>query len=669
MGRFIYGGDYNPEQWLDRPDILEKDIEMMKKAGINEATVGVFSWAMLEPEEGKFNFEWLEKIVDNLYANGISVIMATPSGARPRWLASKYPEVLRTASDGKKSIYGGRHNHCLTSEKYREKVSIIDRKLAEKFANHPAVLYWHISNELSGECYCEKCRSAFREYVKKKYGTVDRLNHEYWSTFWSHNYNSFDEVDPPMEIGDGGVSGLTLDWKRFVTQMTIDFVENEKKALREGGAKQGVTTNMMCDFDGLDYGMLEKPLDIISWDSYPEWGKTDGDNDEALITGMCHDSMRAYKNKPFLLMESCPSSTNWQSVSRLKRPGLLKCASLQAVGHGADSVQYFQIRQGRGSCEKFHGAVIDHSGRDDTRVYKECCEIGHILDQISEISGTVTNAKVAIIYDTQNRWALNETQGPRNIDIGYSELVRKFYKAFKNYGIDVDVIDQDHSYDGYRIMVAPMLYSIRNNNEERLERFVTHGGTLIASYLTGVVNENDLCHLGETPHNLCDVFGIVREEIDGLYDGQFNTLQSVDDRYWKGSREYRCDKLCELIGTRGSEILMKYGRDFYAGKAALTRNEYAEGEAYYLAANPEQKMLDEFISKVAESCGVERILKTPIEGVDIQSRQNEKYRYIFVENFSDDTVLIEVAGDSEVIYGDSEYMLEPYNTMIIRQVI
>lgn len=669
MGRFIYGGDYNPEQWLDRPDILAKDIEMMKKAGINEATVGVFSWSMLEPEEGKFHFEWLEKIVDDLYANGISVIMATPSGARPRWLAEKYPEVLRTTSDGKKCRYGGRHNHCLTSEKYREKVSIIDKKLAEKFADHPAVLYWHISNEFSGECHCESCRAAFRNYVKKKYGTIDKLNHEYWATFWSHNYNSFDEVEPPSEIGDGGISALALDWKRFATQMTVDFIENEKRALKAGGATQEVTTNMMYDFDGLDYGMLEKPLDVISWDSYPEWGKTGGDYEEALAHGMCHDTMRSYKNKPFLLMESCPSSTNWQNVSRLKRPGLLKCASLQAVGHGADSVQYFQIRQGRGSCEKFHGAVIDHTGRDDTRVFKECCEIGDILDQISEIKGSMTNAKAAIIYDTQNRWALNETQGPRNKDIGYSELVRKFYKAFKKYGIDVDVIDQDHSYEGYRILVAPILYSIRNDNEDRLKKFAEDGGTLIATYLTGVVNENDLCHLGDTPHDLCDVFGIVREEIDGLYDDQFNILESADEHYWKGTRRYRCDKLCELISTKGSEVLMKYGCDFYSGKAALTKNRYGKGEAYYLAADPEQKMLDKWIEIVAESCGVERILKTPVDGVDIQSRQGEKCRYIFAENFSDDTVLIEVNGDSEVIYGKNDRLLSPYDTMIIKQKI
>ena len=229
MGKIIYGGDYNPEQWLDYPDILEEDIRMMKQAGINEATIGVFSWAKLEPMENRYEFDWIREIIDKLWENGISVILATPSGARPRWLAEKYPEVLRVNELGIKQKFGKRHNHCLTSKAYRKKVYEIDRKLAEEFGNHPAVKYWHISNELSGECFCESCQQAFREYLKKKYKKIENLNQEWWTTFWSHTYNGFDDIEAPFEIGENELAGLVLDWKRFVTLKPVHLLIMRRK--------------------------------------------------------------------------------------------------------------------------------------------------------------------------------------------------------------------------------------------------------------------------------------------------------------------------------------------------------------------------------------------------------------------------------------------------------
>ena len=263
MEHFIYGGDYNPDQWLDRPDILKEDVRLMKNAHMNEATLGVFAWAVEEPREGEYHLDWLEEIIDRLYENGISTILATPSGARPRWLAEKYPEVLRTLPDGTKAKFGGRHNHCFTSPVYRQKVYEIDRKLAEKFAGNPAVIGWHISNEFGGECYCPLCQEAFRQWLKKKYGTIEALNRAWWSTFWSHTYADFSEVEAPSPIGESATMGLDLDWKRFITDQTADFMKVEKKALKDGGAAQPMTINMMYDYDGLDYGRMAKDLDII----------------------------------------------------------------------------------------------------------------------------------------------------------------------------------------------------------------------------------------------------------------------------------------------------------------------------------------------------------------------------------------------------------------------
>ena len=226
--RLLHGGDYNPEQWLAYPEILEKDIELFKKAGINVVTMGMFSWSALEPEEGKYNLEWLSEIVERLYRNGIYTILGTPSGARPKWLAEKYPQVLRVDGQRRRDLFGGRHNHCYTSPAYREKVWQIDKLLGEEIGNHPGVILLHISNEFGGECHCPLCQEAFRQWLKEKYGTIEELNRRWNTIFWSHTYQSFDQVESPSPRGESMLHALNLDWKRFVTHQTADFAEKEK---------------------------------------------------------------------------------------------------------------------------------------------------------------------------------------------------------------------------------------------------------------------------------------------------------------------------------------------------------------------------------------------------------------------------------------------------------
>lgn len=523
IDKFIYGGDYNPEQWLDRPDILKQDLLLMKKAHINTVTLGVFSWSTLEPIKDCFNFTWLIDIIDKLYDNGIQVILATPSGARPRWLAETYPEVLRVREDRTRQLYGERHNHCYTSPAYRERVRIINQKLAKTFRNHPGVILWHISNEYRGECHCPLCQEAFRNWLKNKYKDIDSLNRAWWTTFWSHTYNSFHQIESPSSIGDHGLHGLNLDWKRFVTDQTVDFMCEEIHALRDGGATQPVTTNFMDDYKGLNYYNLAKHIDYVSWDSYPTWNKED-EIRTAYNTALQHDLMRSMKQKPFLLMESCPSSPNWQAISKLKKPGLLQSASLQAIAHGSDSVQYFQIRQSRGSFEKFHGAVIDHYGGSDTRVFNEVTETGASLIELKQVIGSKVDSSAAIIYDMENRWAMEDAKGPRNEGLFYHESVLKSYQALRKAALNVDIINMEQSLDSYKLVVAPMLYMFRSGIETKLRTFVENGGILIMTYWSGIVNETDLCYLEGTPHSLLDVFGLRSKEIDGLYEWEENSL-------------------------------------------------------------------------------------------------------------------------------------------------
>ena len=290
LDKLLHGGDYNPEQWLDRPDILAKDVELMEKAHVNVVTLGVFSWSTIEPQEGEFHLDWLADIIHNLYAHGISTILATPSAARPAWLAQKYPEVRRVRGDRVRELYNRRQNHCYTSPIYREKVAIIDRKLAERFGDDPAVILWHIGNEFGGECHCELCQNAFRTWLQKRYGSLDALNKAWNATFWSHNYTEWSQIESPAPHGENAVQGLALDWKRFVSYQSIDFYKWERDCVRELAPKAEFTVNMMYRFNDINYFDFAKEIDVASWDNYPTWHKpTETIEDTALDTAMMHD--------------------------------------------------------------------------------------------------------------------------------------------------------------------------------------------------------------------------------------------------------------------------------------------------------------------------------------------------------------------------------------------
>ena len=660
---FIYGGDYNPEQWLNSPEILQQDIEYMKAAHINEVTLGVFSWSMLEPREGEYQLEWLEKIIDNLYENGISVILSTPSAARPKWLSDRYPEVLRVNADRSKNLFGGRHNHCYTSPVYREKVSKIDRILSERLGKHPAVILWHISNELGGECHCELCQKAFQGWLKKKYKTIDALN-EAWNTiFWSHVYQDFEQVESPSPLGEKDLHGLSLDWKRFVTDQTADFVAAEKKAIREGGSTLPVTINMMYDFQGLNYHKFKPLIDIVSWDNYPTWHKYEVET-TALDTALQHDFMRSLLQKPFLLMESSPTYTNWQSVSKLKRPGVLNAASLQAIAHGSDSVQYFQIRQSRGATEKFHGAVIDHYGGMDTRVFREVTQVGKELLAIAQVAGSTTKARVAIIHDCESRWAMEDAFGPRNKGLHYMDAVKKIYGGLRKLGLDVDFPDMEESLEGYDMIFAPMLYMFRAGIEDKIRSYVADGGTFVMTYWSGIVNDTDLCYLGGTPHALTDVFGLRSTELDALYDGDENEGIPTQKEFWQ-EQGYQCSNFCDLIKTSTAEALLQYGSDFYEGYPALTRNTFGSGKAYYVCADFEQRFYDDFCRKLVKEAGIELLCEKIEEGLSVTTREDEDNRYVFVQNFCDKAVPFKLTSSAyQVLSGNYDGMIGSYETVV-----
>ena len=632
----LHGADYNPDQWQHYPNVLDEDTRLMKLAKCNVMSVGIFAWTALEPEEGIFTFEWMDHILDSFAENGIYALMATPSGARPAWMSAQYPEVLRVGQNRIRNLHGVRHNHCYSSPIYREKVTMINSKLAERYAHHPAVIGWHISNEYGGECHCPYCQEKFHDWLKRKYATLDELNRAWWSTFWSHTITDWSQIESPAPHGESKVHAMNLDWKRFVTDQTIDFCRHEIAPLRAANPDLPVTTNLMGTYDGLNYWKFVDVLDVISWDAYPTWHDAEDDSEQAANISFIHDINRSLKGgKPFMLMESTPSMTNWQAISKLKNPSMHLLSSLQAVAHGSDTVQYFQWRKSRGASEKLHGAVVDHVGHEHTRVFRDVTEVGAALEKLAEVVGTSVQPEVAIVFDWENRWAMNDAQGPRNKGMKYEETVKNHYRPLWDQGVSVDVIDMDCDFSKYKLLIAPMLYMVRPGVGERIERFVENGGTFVATYWSGIVDENDLCFLGGFPGPLRKTLGIWSEEIDSLHDHNTVHIIMADDNALGLAGSYEAHELCDLIHLEGAEALAFYQNYFYKDRPALTVNRLGKGKAYYIASRNNQPFSKDFFEKLVDEVGITRVMDTVLPyGVTAQLRTDGNYDYVFLMNFT-----------------------------------
>jgi len=646
----LHGGDYNPDQWLDRPDILEKDIQYMKDAHINTVTLGVFSWSTHEPTEGNINFDWLADIMDRLYANGIYTVLATPTGARPAWLDEKYPSAMRCDEYGNRNHHGVRHNHCMTSAEFRKKVAIMDTALAKRFANHPGLLMWHINNELGGYCYCDSCKKRFRQWLSDRYdGDINKLNKAWWTTFWSHTFNSFDQIDPPYANGETCVNGLNLDWKRFSTWSATDFMKFEIDTLRAAGATEPTTTNYMEMFYDYDYHYMSKFIDVISWDNYPELHNDwQSDADTMLERSFNHALFRSMKpDQPFMMMESAPGLVNWRPYNKYRRPGVHELISLQAIACGSDTVQYFQIRKGRGASEQFHGAVIDHIGTNDTRVFKEVKQTGADLEKISEISGSVANNKVAIIFDWDNRWAIDDARALAQETKNFDKTCMETYNQFMSLGVEPDIISSDDDFERYSVIIAPMLYLLHDGVGQKIASFVDNGGQFLTTYFTGYVDKTLLTWLGGFPGDgLSEVFGLRSEEIDTLYPDD-EVFIKISDKAGVNSRQIPVKDYQELLRDVTADVIARYDNDYMAGTPAITRNAYGKGHAYYLACRISPNDIEFIYREMLENVGIV-YTKLP-QGIEKHSRFSEDARYDFYLNCTDHEINLNNVSGKELI--------------------
>ncbi|WP_328874382.1 beta-galactosidase [Streptomyces sp. NBC_00287] len=597
IDKIRYGGDYNPEQWPE--PVWDDDHRLFDRARIDTLTVGVFSWSLTQPGEDIYDFTILDRILDRAAAENRRVCLATGTAALPPWLARRHPEVNRTDFEGRRHRYGQRHNFCPSSPAYRRLSTAMAARLAERYADHPALLAWHINNEYSGACYCELCAEAFRDWLLDRHGTLDALNDAWCTTFWSHRYTDWAEIEPPSALTEHwrgpdhtAFQGLTLDYHRFTTDALLGCFLAEKEAIRRHDAVTPVTTNFMGMFRPLDYHRWASHLDFASWDSYPPLDAP------PTWPALAHDLMRGLKDgAPFWLMEQTPSTMACRDVNPLRRPGELRLATFQAIAHGADAALYFQMRASRGACEKYHGAVIGHAGRDDTRVFREVAELGRELELLGETTlGARTPARTALLFDWDSWWALEMSDGPSRL-VKYQDVVHAYYRAAREAGADVDVVPVTADLTPYDVVLAPVLHMVKDDLVTRLEAVTARGGTVLATFLSGRVDVHDRAFLTDVPGPLAPLMGVRVDEWDAR---QPEFAQTV--RFGELACEARL--VFELVQLRGATPIGTYGTDFYAGTPAVTRNKTGRGEAWYVATALDRPGVDWVVRRILARHGL-----------------------------------------------------------------
>ncbi|MCI8723683.1 MAG: beta-galactosidase [Ruminococcus sp.] len=652
FNKMLYGGDYNPEQWPK--DVWQQDMELFDKAGINSATINVFSWARIQPAEEVYDFRELDEIVDTLAKAGKQIVLATSTAALPAWMVKRYPEVARVDYEGRRHKFGQRHNACPNSPVYRHFVKELTARLAERYGSHEHVVCWHINNEYGGECYCENCEKAFRVWLRKKYGTIEALNKAWNLTFWGHNIYDWDEVVLPNALSEGiegeeepgnektAFAGISIDYRRFNSDSILDNFRLERDTIQQYDRDTLVTTNLMGTYKGLDYFKWAKEMDIVSWDNYPSY-----DTPWSTVA-MWHDLMRGLKNAPFMLMEQTPSQQNWQPYNSLKKPGQMRAQSWQTVAHGADTIQFFQLRRSVGGCEKFHGAVIGHAGSDQTRVFREVAQLGEELNRIGDsIIGSKTESKVGIMFDWDNYWALEYTSGP-NKDLKYVDQITRYYEYFYSKNMSVDLIPVDADFSRYDLVAAPVLYMVKEGMAKALERYVAEGGTLVTGFMSGIVNESDNVHLGGYPGPLRALAGIWAEEIDALAPEQSNEILFTD-----GTKAC-CGLLCDILHLEGAEEIARYGSNFYAGTPAVTKNAFGKGYTYYVGSVLSEDGLAKVLDLACDGAGVASVIGEETE-LEVTRRISDAGAVYFVMNFKDQELPLPTvfAGKKDLLSGQT----------------
>ncbi|GAA2155012.1 MULTISPECIES: beta-galactosidase [Glycomyces] len=560
-----FGGDYNPEQWPE--EVWDEDVRLMREARVNLVSVGIFAWARLQPDEGEFDFAWLDRLLDKLHDGGISVDLATATASPPNWLVRRYPDVLPVTETGTVLGPGSRQHYAPTSPDYRRLAADLVTALGRRYADHPAVAMWHINNEYACHVradYSEHAALAFRSWLSVHYGDIDSLNDAWGTAFWSQHYNGFDEVRPPRASPTTQNPSLVLDWRRFTSDSVLDLYRMERDALRAAGAEQPVTTNFMGAFPAMNYWDWAAEVDVVSHDGYPDPRDSDAHRHAAFAA----DLMRSLKpDRPWLLMEQAPNAVQWRPNNAAKAPGQMAAWSEQAVARGADSVLYFQWRQSRSGAEKFHSAMLPHSGKR-SRTWKEISQLGAALEGREPASPPPGD--VAIVFDWENRWALTQPDLPADID--YQAEVFAWYEALHARHVQVSFVRAESDLSGFRLVVAPALYLLTEDGAASLERFVETGGTLVTTAFTDIVDEHDRFRPGGYGTQLGEVLGGRPVDFFGVLPEEGRSARA-------SGADFAVTTMIEDFDLDGGDVLARTAE----GEPVLIRNRFGAGTSLHLA--------------------------------------------------------------------------------------
>lgn len=627
-----YGGDYNPEQW-DR-SVWREDVELMRRAGVNMVSLGIFSWGLLETAEGVYDWEWFDEIVDLLGENGISIDLATPTAAPPSWLLAAHPEFPPIDEDMTRHWPGARLGWCPSNPDFRVHALRIVRAVAERYGSREHVVMWHVSNELgggNGHCYCDASAVSFRRWAQRKYGTIDAVNAAWGTAFWGHRFTSFEEIFPPRG-NDAKNPSLMLDYDRFSSDELLDHYLAERALLQEITPELPITTNFMvgAESDAVDYPRWAPHMDVLANDHYTRSSDPLPEQDVALSG----DRMRAMTTdrRPWLLMEHSTSAVSWQPRNRAKNPGELIRNALSHVAHGADGVMFFQWRASRAGAEQFHSAMVPHAG-PDTKVFREVTTLGSYLQKLAPVQGSrVRPSTVGILFDDEAGWAMRRGVKPNNF-LPYGQAVRAWHKAFWQRGDGIDVLSPWQDYSGYETLVVPQLFLVSDDTARRAAEFAEAGGTLIVTAFSGIVDENDQARLGGYPGAFREVLGAWSEEFYPLQEGETFDL----DNGWGGT------EWTEHVHAESAETIARYRGGHLDGSPAVTLRTFPSGgRAVYVSAGLEVDAIAALVDQlIAQPTGVPG---RGVPGLEVGVRESEDERFVFLLNHGAEAATVEIDG-------------------------
>ncbi|MEU1846170.1 beta-galactosidase [Micromonospora sediminicola] len=651
-----YGADYNPEQWPE--EVWAEDVALMRQAGVNLVSVGIFSWALLEPAPDRYEFGWLDRALDLLHAGGIRVDLATATASPPPWLAHRHPETLPRRADGAVLWPGGRQAYCPSSPVFRDRSLRLVEAVARRYAAHPSVVLWHVSNELgchNVHCYCDVSAEAFRRWLRERYGDLDALNAAWGTAFWSQRYHDWAEVNPPRAAPTFANPTQQLDFLRFSSDEQRAQLRAERELLNRL-VPQPVTTNFMIGtgIKYLDYHSWASDVDVVANDHY----LTAADPQPQVNLALAADQTRGVAGgAPWLLMEHSTSAVNWQPRNIAKTPGQMRRNSLAHVARGADGVLFFQWRASRAGAEKFHSALVPHAG-PDTKVFREVRRLGADLRALAEVRGSRVDADVALLFDYEAWWGAELDSHP-SVDVTYTDRLAALHGALWRAGVTADVVHPSADLSRYRLVLAPTLYLTRDADADALRRFVEAGGTALVTYFSGIVDEHDHIRLGGYPGAFRDLLGVRTEEFFPLRAGE--TVRLDDGA--------RADVWTEWLHAEGAEVLAAYADGPLPGVPALTRHAVGAGAAWYVGTRLDDAATDRLVARLLAEAGVRPPVAAPA-GVEVVRRRSADRSWLFVLNHTDGSARLPATG-VELLSGercDGELVVPAGEVAVVREV-